>query len=274
MLKKLSLLGGLAAASLAFAPLTTSGPYLDSQGRVWAQLPSLGDYPSAADFDREFAHEVFTTRDGHRFQIDRPWTPEEEAAQSGSSHVHTNPGTVPGGSIRAAVYGTHPVDEEYRSSFNNNIPAIRSHVIGLINSADSAMKANWGIDLIPRKGYKWDSNDSGDIVQLLDEAYAEGGGLNRQDMMIAFSNDPTPGGAIGVAYLGLPRGLIKKYGNAEANITEHEVGHMYTLNHCCDPNCTMQAYLDTGAFHGFHNYSESCSGQNHSAVMNNQRNRY
>ena len=273
-MKHLAILGSLAAGGLAFAPLNTAGPYIDSQGRAWNQLPALSDYASAAEFDLEFAHEVFTTREGHRFQIDRPWTPEEEAAAAGNGLVHNGAGQVPGGSIRAAVYGMHPVDEEYRNAFNNNIPNVRSHVIGLINSADAAMKANWGIDLVPRKGYKWDSRDSADIVQLLNEAYSEGGGLNGQDMMIAFSNDPTPGGASGVAYLGLPRGLIKKYGNAEANITEHEVGHMYTLNHCCDGNCTMQAYLDIGAFHGFHNYQESCSGQNHYNTMNNQRNRY
>ncbi|RMH04793.1 MAG: hypothetical protein D6702_02250 [Planctomycetota bacterium] len=272
-MKQILILGGLAAAGLAFVPLTTSGPYLDSHGRVWNQLPRLSDYSSAAEFDALFAHEVFTTRDGHRFQIDRPWTPEEAAANAGGS-IHRDPGQVPGGSIRAVVNLTHPVDEEYRSSFNNNIPNIRSHVIGVINSADSAMKANWGIDLVPKKGYKWDSRDNADIAQLLDEAYTEGHGLNGQDMMIAFSNDPTPGGAIGIAYIGLPRALIKKYGNSEANITEHEVGHTYTLQHCCDGNCTMQAYLDIGAFHGFHNYQESCSGQNHYRTMNNQRNRY
>ena len=36
----------------------------------------------------------------------------------------------------------------------------------------------------------------------------------------------------------------------------------------------MQAFLDTGAFGNFHSYNESCSGQNHANVMNNQRNRY
>lgn len=275
-MKKIAILGGLAAVSLAFSPLHTSGPYLDSQGRAWDVLPALADYASAAEFDALFAREVFTTRDGNAFQLDRPWTLAEELTNQALGQIHQGAGAsrVPGGGIRAIVNLTHPVDEEYRAAYNNNVPTIQSHVVGVVNSADSTMKANWGIDLVPKKGYAWDSNDAGDIVQLLDEAYSEGGGLNGQDMMIAYSNDPTPGGAIGVAYLGLPRALVKKYQSYEANITEHEVGHTYTLNHCCDGNCTMQAVLDIGAFHGFHNYSESCSGQNHYTLMNNQRNRY
>ncbi len=274
-MKNLVILGSLAAASLAFAPLTTSGPYLDSQGNAWTQLPSLNDFTTAAEFDLAFSHEVFTTRDGHQFQLDRPWTPEEEAAAAASNQIKGQAGAarVPGGSIRATVNCTHPCDEEYIAAFSS-IPAVRSHVIATVNSGDAAMKANWGIDLVPKKGKRWDSNDGADIVGLLDEAYAENGGLNGQDMMIAFSNDPTPGGAIGVAYLGLPRQLIKKYLSYEDNILEHETGHNYTLQHCCDGNCTMQSVLDIGAFGGFHNYSESCSGQNHYSTMNSQKNRY
>ncbi len=273
-MKTLALLGGLALASFAFTPVQTSGPYVDSTGHVWAQLPSLADY-TADEFDARFAHEIFTTQDGHQFQIDRPWTPEEAAqnALNGQIRQFTTPSSYPGGSVRASVRTGHPVDEEYRSAFNNNIPSIRSHVISVVNSADAAMKANWGIDLVPTKGGKWDSNDRADIVGLLDEAWREWGTIG-QDMMIANSNDPTPGGAIGVAYIGLPRQLVKKYLNDEANIMEHETGHTYTLQHCCDPNCTMQAVLDIGAFGKFHNYQESCSGQNHYSVMNQQKNRY
>lgn len=269
---------GFLAAALA-APLATNqgGKYVDSSGQVWNELPKLSDYPSAEAFDARFATEIFTTKEGYQFQIDRPWTPEEEKYyRMLEGFINQNPGSGSNNGIRATVGLTHPCDEEYRQAFNNNIPNVRSHVIAMVELSDNALEANWGINLVPRKGYRWDSNDNGDIVDLLNEAYSEGGGLNGQDMMMALSNDPTPGGAIGVAYLGLPRQLVKKYGSqqTEATIAQHETGHTYTLNHCCDGNCVMQAFLDTGAFGNFHNYNENCSGQNHAQVMNNQRNRY
>lgn len=267
-------------ASLALAALLQggdSGPYTDSKGRVWETLPAVTDYPDAATFDALFATEVFTNRHGFSFQIDRPLTPDEIAANAsaGAFYGYFAPRQGPGGSIRASVRTHHPVDEEFRALFST-MAALRTYVIGIVESADDALESNWGINLIPSTGYRWDSNDSASIEQLLDEAYSEGGGLNGQCMMIAYSADPTPGGAIGVAYLGLPRALVKKYISQtnEAAITQHEVGHTYTLYHCCDGNCIMQAYLDVGAFGKFHNYVESCSGQNHYATMSNQKNRY
>ena len=92
--------------------------------------------------------------------------------------------------------------------------------------------------------------------------------------MIALSNDSTPGGAIGVGYIGLPRQLTKKYSTLEAEIMQHEAGHNYTLQHCCDNNCIMLSYLVAANLGSFHNYNEGCSGQNHYSVMNNQKNRY
>lgn len=267
---------GILAAAIATPLATGTGKYVDSTGKVWNELPKLSDYPSAEAFDARFATEVFTTADGHRFQIDRPWTAEEESYyRMLEGFIGQNAGNGSGNGLRATVTCTHPVDEEYQAAFPNR-STLRRHVIDMVELADNALESNWGINLVPRKGYNWDSNDSGDIVDLLNEAYNEGGRLNGQDMMIALSNDPTPGGAIGVAYLGLPRQLVKKYGSqsTEAAICQHETGHTYTLQHCCDGNCIMQAFLDTGAFGNFHNYSESCSGQNHANVMNNQRNRY
>ena len=265
----------LAASALAFAPLTTSGPYLDSKGQVWFELPKLSDYPDAATFDNLFGHEVFTTAQGQQFQIDRPWTAEELAQNvlQGQINQALRPQPGPGGNIRATVRSWHPVDEEYRANFAT-IPLLKTHVRGVVDRATAAMNANWGILLKANSGFKWDSNDNGDIVDLLDEAWREGNGTNGLEIMIALSDDPTPGGAIGVAYLGLPRQLVKKYQTFEAEIMEHETGHNYTLNHCCDNNCIMQPFLDVGAFGNFHNYQENCSGQNHYATMNNQKNRY
>ncbi len=265
---------GLIAAAVA-VPLS-SGQYIDSTGQVYNQLPSLTDFDTAGEFDARYSTEIFTTHNGNHFQVDRPWTAEEEAYYGMLSGFVNTSSKNSGNGIRATVNCTHPVDEEYRSAFNNNIPNIRTNVIDVVELADDALFSNWGINFVPRKGYKWDSKDSNDIVQLLDEAYSEGGGLNGQDMMIAFSDDPTPGNAIGVGYIGLPRQLSTLYGNktTQAAIVQHEAGHNYTLQHCCDGNCIMQAYLDTGAFGGFHNYNESCSGQNHYSTMNNQKNRY
>ncbi|HEX9794601.1 MAG TPA: M12 family metallo-peptidase [Planctomycetota bacterium] len=268
--------GAMALAAFLFlnAP-DTSGPYTDSQGQTWDQLPKLSDYPDAATFDALFAHELFTTVDGNQFQIDRPWTPQELAYNEFLAGMTDLSGGNSGGGLRATVNCNHPADEEYIASFPN-IPAVRAFAIGVVNIADASMNAQWGINLVPRKGCLWDSNDSADIVQLLDEAYRECGGLAGQDLMMAFSNDPTPGGAIGVGYIGLPRNLVKKYSTqtTQGAIAEHETGHNYTLQHCCDGNCIMQAVLDLGALGNFHSYQENCSGQNHSAVMNAQRNRY
>ncbi len=267
---------GILAAAVA-APLAnnTSGPYTDTKGNVWNTLPALSDYATAEEFDALYASEVFTTKDGNRFQIDRPWTAAEASQYSVIDNFLGWSRQGSGNGLRATVNCTHPVDEEYRAKFSS-IPPLRTYVIALVELADDALFANWGINFVPRKGYRWDSNDSGDIVQLLDEAYREGGGLNGQDMMIAFSADSTPGGAIGVGYIGLPRQLTKWYQSqsAQAAICQHEAGHNYTLQHCCDNNCIMQSFLDLGAFGNFHNYNENCSGQNHWSTMNNQRNRY
>ncbi len=252
----------------------TSGPYLDSQGTSYDALPAPSDFPTYADFDARFAAETFTTRSGDRFQLDRELTPAEIAVNQANQQLNQGWRTFQGSgnNVRASVSTNNPCDEEFRANFATT-SALQTAVIGFVNSADSAMLANWAIDLVPTKGAFWDSNDSADIVGLLDEAYAEHG-LNGTDMMNAWSDDPTSSGAIGVAYIGLPRLLVKEYLTFEANILEHEVGHTYTLNHCCDGNCTMQSVLDTGAFHGFHNYNENCSGQNHFQVMNIQKNRY
>ncbi|TAH37407.1 MAG: hypothetical protein EYC70_10585 [Planctomycetota bacterium] len=262
----------LAMLALAQAP-APGGPYLDSHGNLHASLPRLSDYPDAETFDALWANEVFFDGVGY-FQIDRPWTPEELAAQT-QFFGHFQPRSGPGGSIRATVRTHHPVDEEYRALYGTTA-ALKSHIVEVVEGADNALESNWSINLVPSTGYAWDSNDSADISSLLDEAYNEGGGLNGQCLMIAYSNDSTPGGAIGVGYLGLPRCLVKRYLNTlnEQAITQHEVGHTYTLNHCCDNNCIMQSFLDTGAFGNFHNYNENCSNQNHTSVMNAQRNRY
>ncbi len=266
----------LALPALAALPLNsnTSGPYVDSQGHVWDTLPSPSQYSSAAEFDAKFSREIFTTRDGHQFQIDRPLTTEEIAENRAMDQLSQGFTRMQGSGngLRASVSTNNPVDEEYRALYATT-GALKTAIFAEVADADAAMKANWGIDLVPTKGAFWDSNDTADIVGLLDEAFAEHGYAG-MDMMNAWSNDPTSGGAIGVAYIGLPRALVKKYQGWEGNILEHEVGHTYTLQHCCDGNCTMQSVLDIGALGGFHNYSESCSGQNHSSVMNSQKNRY
>ncbi len=264
------------AAAIAAPILTTSGPYTDSTGQTWDQLPQVSDYASVDAFDARFATEIFTTVNGDKFQFDRAWTPSEEAYYSmlGILAKPQSNGNS-GNGLRATVTCTHPVDEEYRAKFSS-IPLLRTHVIDVVELADDALYANWGINFVPTRGYRWDSNDSADIGALLDEAYREGGNLNGQDMMIAFSADPTPGNAIGIGYVGAPKQLTTYYGSktTQSAICQHEAGHNYTLNHCCDNNCIMQATLDTGALGGFHSYNENCSGQNHSSVMNNQKNRY
>lgn len=266
----------LALAAIAQAP-AAAGQYVDSKGRVYDALPSVRDYPDGAAFDALFGSEVFTNAGGRSFQIDRPLTKEELASQASMGLLlgGFQQRSGPGGSIRATVRTHHPVDEEYRALFSTTT-ALKNYVLGTVELADNAYEANWSINLVPRTGYAWDSNDNASIDQLLDEAYNEGGGLNGQCMMIAYSADATSGGAIGIAYLGLPRCLVKRYLNQtnEAAITQHEVGHTYNLYHCCDNNCIMQAYLDVGALGSFHNYVESCSGQNHYATMNNNKNRY
>jgi len=274
---KLQLLAILGLATLAATNVNsdTSGPYVDSHGGVWNALPSPDDYPSYAAFDALFANEVFTTRDGFRFQIDRKLTPMELANNRAKQQLQQSflNSQGSGNNVRASVSTNNPVDEEFQALFAS-INDVKAYIVGKVAIADASMKSQWGIDMVPTKGALWDSSDSADIIGLLDEAYREHG-LAGTDMMHAWSADFTSRGAIGVAYIGLPRLLIKKYLSYEGNILEHEIGHTYTLQHCCDGNCTMQPALDTGALGGFHNYTESnCSHQNHTSVMNAQKNRY
>lgn len=267
----------LAIPALAFATLNpdTSGPYTDSNGDSYDRLPRLSDFPDAATFDAVIGHEVFTTRDGHQFQLDRPLT-QPEIAQARIDQVIARASQPSGGSgstIAAAVTTNHPIDEEYRSIYGST-QALKNAVIAEVNLCDAALNSNFGIDFVPSSGQGWDSNDNADIGSLLDEAFNEHGYRGR-DMMIALSNDPTPGGAIGVGYIGLPRQLTKKYLGFEAEIMQHEAGHNYTLYHCNDTSCIMYPSLIAANLGSFHNYFESSpSGQNHYSTFNNQRNRY
>lgn len=265
---------GLATLAATSVNPDTSGPYVDSHGGVWDALPHPDQYPSYAAFDALFSNEIFTTRDGNRFQLDRALTAVELASSRAKQQLRQSfiNAQGSGNNVRAAVSTNNPVDEEFVALFAT-INDVKAYVVAKAAIADASMKSKWSIDMVPTKGALWDSKDTNDIVALLDEAYSEHG-LAGTDMMQAWSADPTPSSAIGVAYIGLPRLLVKKYLTFEGNILEHEIGHTYTLQHCCDTNCTMQAVLDTGALGGFHNYNESCSGQNHTSVMNTQKNRY
>lgn len=267
----------LAIPALAFAALNpdTAGPYIDSHGVSYDRLPQLSDYPNAAAFDAAMGHEVFTTRDGHQFQLDRPLT-QTELAQALKDQVVARAGQAARGSgstIAAVVTVNHPVDEEYRGLYGTT-QALKNAVLAEVNTCDSALNSNFGIDFVSSSGQGWDSNDSADIVSLLDEAFSEHG-YHGKDMMIALSNDPTSGGAIGIAYIGLPRQLTKKYQGLEGEIMQHEAGHNYTLQHCNDNSCIMYPFLIAANLGNFHNYQESGgSNQNHYATFNNQRNRY
>lgn len=265
---------GLATLAATSVNSDTSGPYVDSHGGIWDALPNPDQYPSYAAFDALFSNEVFTTRDGNGFQLDRALTAVELAGSQAKQQLRQSfiNAQGSGNNVRAAVSTNNPVDEEFVALFAT-INDVKAYVVAKAAIADASMKSKWSIDMVPTKGALWDSKDTNDIVALLDEAYSEHG-LAGTDMMQAWSADPTPSNAIGVAYIGLPRLLVKKYLTFEGNILEHEIGHTYTLQHCCDTNCTMQSVLDTGALGGFHNYSENCSNQNHTSVMNSQKNRY
>jgi len=267
----------LAIPALAFASLNpdTAGPYTDSHGNTYNRLPQISDFPDVASFDQAIGHEVFTTRDGHQFQIDRPLT-QTELAQALKDQVLARAGQAARGSgstIAAVVTVNHPVDEEYRGIYGTT-QALKNAVLAEVNTCDAALNSNFGIDFVSSSGQAWDSNDSADIGSLLDEAFSEHG-YRGKDMMIALSNDPTSGGAIGVGYIGLPRQLTKKYNGLEGEIMQHEAGHNYTLYHCDDSSCIMYPFLIAANLGNFHNYFESSpSGQNHYGTFNNQRNRY
>jgi hypothetical protein len=266
----------LALPALAFVPLNpnSAGPYVDSQGKVWDRLPQPSDFATVAEFDAAIGHETFTTRDGHRFQFDRALTPAEiqQALADQLIARATQPYGGSGSAIRSVVTINLPVDEEYRGLYATTA-SLKNAVLTEIGICDASLNANFGIDFVPQSGNAWDSNDSADIGSLLDEAYREHG-YRGKDMMIALSNDPTPSSAIGIAYIGLPRQLTKKYLGFEGEIMQHEAGHNYTLQHCCDTSCIMYPSLIASSLGQFHNYNESCSGQNHFSTFNNQRNRY
>mgnify|MGYP000155001272 CR=1 FL=1 len=273
-MKKIATILAVAALAAVVVNPDTSGPYTDSHGNIYHILPQISDFPTVADFDAAIGHEIFTTRDGRKFQIDRPLTPSELATALANQVVNRalqpNPGSFNG--IAAVVTINHPVDEEYRGSFVN-IPSLKTYVINEMSVADQALYANWGINFVSQSGQKWDSNDNADMGSLLDEAYREHG-LRGKDMMVALTADPTSGGAIGIAYIGLPRQLTYKYYSLEGEIIQHEAGHNYTLYHCSDSTCIMYPYLNGNNLGRFHDYYDSTAGQNHYSVFGNQKNRY
>lgn len=271
---KMVVLGVVAASTLFLGGGTeTSGPYTDSQGNVYDQLPTP-DYTDVAAFDALYAHEVFTTRDGFKFQIDRALSPEEEAWATSFGQFGQNIAFEPksGGGIRATVETHHPVDEEYQAT-EPNIPALKSEIVGIVEDADNYLFAEFNINFVPTTGSLWDSNDFADIVGLLDEAYNENGGLNGQDIMMAFSADPTPGGAVGVAYLGIGRQLTTNYEPYENIIVQHESGHNYTLNHCCSNSCVMISFVNPPGYNSLHT-GNSCGQSSHYAQWDSQQNRF
>lgn len=263
-------------AASAQAPETGAGPYVDSKGQVWPQLPRLEDYASAAEFDALFGREVFTDPHGRMIQIDRAATPEEIAA---NAQARLGRGFErrrgPAGGVRTTLFTHHPVDEEYRALFATTA-ALEQNIVGIIEDADNTYEQNFGINMVPRSGFAWDSADGAGIDSLLNEAINEGGGLGGQCHMIAFSADPTGGGAIGIAHIGQPECLVKRYidDHHTAAIVQHEVGHTYTLFHCCNFNCIMQAFIDIGAFGNFHSGFDFCSFQNHAQRLSGQQDRY
>ncbi|MHC4379610.1 MAG: M12 family metallo-peptidase [Planctomycetota bacterium] len=273
-MKKYALL--LAIPALAFVAINpdTSGPYTDSQGVSYDRLPTVADYPTVADFDAAMGHEVFTTRDGHQFQLDRKLTPSELAAtlaaQAATRAMQPRGGS--GSTIAAVVTTNHPIDEEFRNSYAT-LQDVKNKVISEVGVCDAALNSNWGIDFVPSSGQQWDSRDTADSGALLDEAFNEHG-YNGKDMMIALSDDPGQGGVVGIAYIGLPRQLTFKYNNLEGEIMQHEAGHNYTLYHCGDSTCIMYAFLNGSNLGRFHNFFDGQSGQNHYTTMDNQRNRY
>lgn len=267
----------LALPALAFTALNpdTAGPYTDSQGDAYNRLPQVSDFATVAAFDAAIGHEVFTTRNGDKFQMDRELTPVELATAMSNQVIARamQPYGGSGATIAAVVTVNHPVDEEYRGLYGST-SALKTAVLAEVNTCDAALNANFGIDFVSSSGQGWDSNDSADIVGLLDEAFAEHG-YRGKDMMIALSNDFTSGGAIGVGYIGSPRQLTKKYNNLEGEIMQHEAGHNYTLQHCNSGTCIMYPTLRSANLGTFHNFFESSpSGQNHYSTFNNQRNRY
>ncbi|KAA3605813.1 MAG: hypothetical protein DWQ01_18590 [Planctomycetota bacterium] len=271
---KLVVIGALAVSSLFAATGDTSGPYTDSKGNVWDTLPKVSDYADVATYDALFAHEVFTTRDGKQFHIDRALTPEEEAWASSLHQFNQNivPEPKSGGSFRATVTTHHPVDEEYQAT-ESGIPALKSEIIGIVEDADNYLYTEFAINYVPTTGRLWDSNDNADIVQLLDEAWNENGGLNGQDMEYAFSDDYTPGGAVGVAYINWPQALGKDYEPYENIIYQHETGHNYGLYHCCSSSCVMISYVNPGGYNNLHT-GTSCGISSHYNQWNNARNKY
>lgn len=166
------------------------------------------------------------------------------------------------------------VDEEYRALFPDH-PALYAHLAALV--AEVNRDANeWGLDFIPATGCKWDSDDSADLVALLEEAWQECGGTWRSCIMVAFTAQATPLPARGVAALGQPRALIRYDADflREASTLEHELLHTYGLLHCCATDCVMQARGYTPAMGQLHEYLDVCSDQDHARLLRSQQFRY
>ena len=138
----LALLGLSTLAALTLSP-DTGGPYRDSSGRVWDRLPTPSDYASVAEFDAKFANELFTTRDGHQFQIDRELSAEEIAVNHAIGQFMNGFQRAPGSGngLRASVSTNNPVDEEYFALYAN-ASALKTALFAEVADADNAMRIN------------------------------------------------------------------------------------------------------------------------------------
>jgi len=143
-MKKIATILAVAALAAVVVNPDTSGPYTDSHGNIYHILPQISDFPTVADFDAAIGHEIFTTRDGRKFQIDRPLTPSELATALANQVVNRalqpNPGSFNG--IAAVVTINHPVDENARCHHLLRVNRTQRHNFACLNDGDFGRRVN------------------------------------------------------------------------------------------------------------------------------------
>lgn len=200
--------------------------------------------------------------------------PNETSANNVSEpkYEHNNP------NVRRTiyvVYVTSPCDDEWRSKYSSYMyEAGRT-----VERADDMLYDEFGIDLYSVAQFPWTSSST-TSSGLLDEAKSNHGltynGSLTAEMMIAFSgvtpsDDPY---ITGIANVGAPYLVVFDNGyDINAETTQHEVGHTYSLMHCeseigssyGDKDCVMTSV-------GFGYIDKLCTG--HYTEWENNANKY
>ena len=149
------------------------------------------------------------------------------------------------------VYVMIVADEEFRTKFGSTW---KQQAFAMLEGGDDSFIKYHDIDMVVNYYYEtWDSNDTANFGELLDEAQTETG-WDSDDRhsctMIAIFTDQTDGNIAGKAEVPGNAWAMRSQGNytTDHHVSQHEMSHNYDCHHhSWDPNdpCIMARCYDT-----------------------------